>query len=96
MASARGSAYDEQIGFRRREGRDRNRIAGDKSVRRQRGKAVETVSVPECSRRSGFRVRESGNGVIARADSSRRAVGFFRSAGLQIETPDTNASTDEW
>jgi len=33
---ARGSAYDWQIGFRRREGRDRNRIAGDKSVRGRR------------------------------------------------------------
>jgi len=37
---------------------------------------VETVSVPECSRRSGFRVHELGNGAIARADSSYRTVGF--------------------
>jgi len=49
---ARGSAYDWQIGFRRREGRDRNRIAGDKSVRGQEGRAAETVSFAECSRRS--------------------------------------------
>lgn len=52
------------------------------------GRTAETVSVPECSRRSGFRVRELGNGAIARADSSHRAVGFFRSTGSQIETPD--------
>lgn len=33
------------------------------------------------------------NGAIARADSSYRTVGFFRSTGLQIETPASDIST---
>lgn len=99
MACARaraGQLTTGKLDFAGAKGETEIESQGIKAFGNRGRRAAETVSVPECSRRSGFRVRELGNGAIARADSSHRAaVGFFRSTGLQIETPDMDTSMSE-